>query len=86
MNITVGVIIMLVVMGLILFIPKMNLKLPCTIILSLALCLTGVLAFARPPLHKPLSLSVIEYLIKINTDGSVTTTKQTTTTELGKTK
>lgn len=34
----------------------------------------------QPELHKPFSLNTIEYLFKINKDGSVTTTKQVTQT------
>ena len=37
---------------------------------------------AQPEMHKPFSLNTIEYLFKINKDGSVTTTKQTTHTVL----
>lgn len=35
---------------------------------------------ASPEMHKPFSINTIEYLFKINKDGSVTTTKQTTQT------
>ena len=31
-------------------------------------------------MHKPFSIDIIEYLIKINDDGSMTTTKQVTKT------
>jgi len=34
----------------------------------------------QPDMHKPFSLNTIEYLFKINKDGSVTTTKQITQT------
>ena len=34
----------------------------------------------KPDMHKPFSLNTIEYLFKINKDGSLTTTKQITTT------
>lgn len=34
----------------------------------------------QPEMHKPFSLNTIEYLFKINKDGSVTTTKQVTQT------
>lgn len=36
----------------------------------------------NPQMHKMFSMSVIDYLIKFNDDGSITTTKQTTTTEI----
>lgn len=34
----------------------------------------------KPSMHKPFQLNIIEYIIKINRDGSVTSTKSTTTT------
>ncbi len=34
----------------------------------------------NPKMHKPFQLNIIEYILKINTDGSVTTTKSVTTT------
>lgn len=53
------------------------------IILSLVFVIaTGFIVVQKPVMHKTFSLSVIDYLIKFNTDGSVTTTKQTTTTQL----
>ena len=36
----------------------------------------------NPQMHNMFSMSVIDYLIKFNDDGSITTTKQTTTTEI----
>ena len=39
---------------------------------------------AKPVQHKQFAIQVIDYLIKFNTDGSVTTTKQTTTTQIQK--
>jgi len=38
----------------------------------------------KPVMHKQMSFSVIDYLIKFNDDGSMTTVKQTTTTKLQK--
>ena len=49
-------------------------------ILAVAICVTLWVCFAPPEMHKPLSLNTIEYLFKINKDGSVTTTKQVTQT------
>lgn len=36
----------------------------------------------QPDMHKPFSIDTIEYLFKINKDGSMTTTKQITTQNL----
>jgi len=49
-------------------------------ILILAVALTIWICAEQPELHKPFSLNTIEYLFKINKDGSVTTTKQVTQT------
>ena len=49
-------------------------------ILILACACTIWICVQKPELHKPLSLNTIEYLLKINKDGSVTTTKQVTQT------
>ncbi len=48
----------------------------------ITVCITVGICIAKPVMHKPFSINVIEYLIKINDDGSITTTKQTTTTVL----
>jgi len=51
-------------------------------VLILAAALTIWICANQPELHKPFSLNTIEYLFKINKDGSVTTTKQVTQTVL----
>lgn len=43
---------------------------------------TGFVLVSKPVMHKQFSVSVIDYLIKFNDDGSMTTTKQTTTTQI----
>lgn len=53
-------------------------------ILILTAALTIWICASQPELHKPFSLNTIEYLFKINKDGSVTTTKQVTQTVLQK--
>ena len=52
------------------------------IVLLVLVVVTGFIVVQKPVMHKAFSLSVIDYLIKFNTDGSVTTTKQTTTTQI----
>ena len=49
-------------------------------ILALAIAGTVWVCSAQPDMHKPFSVNTIEYLFKINKDGSMTTTKQTTQT------
>ncbi len=50
------------------------------VILALALGITVWICAVQPDMHKPFSLNTIEYLFKINKDGSMTTTKQVTQT------
>ena len=50
----------------------------------IALGTTITLCCIAPKMHKQFSVSVIEYLIKINDDGSMSTTKKTTQTILQK--
>lgn len=49
-------------------------------IIAVAICMTIWICTSQPDMHKPFSLKTIEYLLKINKDGSVTTTKQVTQT------
>lgn len=49
-------------------------------ILIVVAALTIWICSEKPDMHKPFSLNTIEYLFKINKDGSLTTTKQITTT------
>ena len=51
------------------------------------LCLCALIGtfgifFMQPKMHKPFSIDIIEYLVKFNDDGTMTTTKQTTKTIL----
>ena len=46
--------------------------------------LTLGLIVSKPSMHKQLSFSVVDYLIKFNNDGSMTTQKTITTTKLQK--
>lgn len=56
--------------------------LSCLLIILIAL--TIGICTVKPVMHKQLSFSVIDYLIKFNSDGSMTTVKQTTVTKLQK--
>ena len=49
-------------------------------ILAIVIGVTVWVCSTQPEMHKPFSLNTIEYLFKINKDGSMTTTKQTTQT------
>lgn len=57
-----------------------NIKYTLYTIVFIGIIATLGICVVKPDMHKNFSLSVIDYLIKFNTDGSMTTTKQTTTT------
>ena len=63
---------------------KFNLKITSTILFLLLIVTTAIICVNNPVMHKPFSINVIEYLVKINDDGSMSTTKQTTQTVLKK--
>lgn len=58
---------------------RFNLKLFTVLTVSLLIILTIGIVVKKPQMHKQLQVNVIEYLLKINSDGSVTTTKSVTT-------
>jgi len=64
------------------FIIKFSLKLIGFFVLVLILLLTAWICVSVPSMHKPFSVETIEYLLKFNGDGSVTSTKQVTRTVL----
>ena len=53
-------------------------------LVGLFLISTVSICAVSPQMHKRFSINIIEYLIKINDDGSMSTTKQTTQTILHK--
>lgn len=58
----------------------MRFKLFSITFLVLLAGLTAAFCIVNPKMHKPFQLNIIEYILKINTDGSVTSTKSVTTT------
>lgn len=81
MNLGIAFVVVAVVVFLILkCIVKFSLKIIGLGILILAVSLTIWVCSVKPEIHKQFSLNTIEYLIKINKDGSVTKTKQVTQT------
>lgn len=77
-----AIIILIIALFALLIFRKLGLKTTGIILGALVLCSTAIICVIKPIMHKPFSINVIEYLIKVNDDGSVTTTKQTTTTVL----
>ena len=68
----------------VMYLCKMNIRtvlivlLPAVFLASIGLCV------AKPVMHKQFSIDIVEYIMKINDDGSMTTTKQVTRTMLKK--
>lgn len=60
----------------------MRLKIFTVTVLIILAGLTVAFCAISPKMHKPFQLNIIEYIMKINTDGSVTTTKSVTTTQV----
>ena len=76
----VGIIAAVIIAILIIKLVKFGLKMVLFFILAIALSVTVWICVAQPDMHNPFSVNTIEYLFKINKDGSMTTTKQVTET------
>ena len=76
----VGIVVAIVVAILLIKLIKFGLKMVLFFILAVVVSLTLWICFAQPDMHDPFSINTIEYLFKINKDGSMTTTKQVTET------
>ena len=76
----VGIIVAIIVAIILIKIIKFGLKMVLFFILVVAVSVTIWICFAQPDMHNPFSVNTIEYLFKINKDGSMTTTKQVTET------
>ena len=87
MIITISVLIICIVTFLVFkLVPKLNLAKISGLAIAFVVVLTIALCVSKPVMHKQFSINPVEYLIKINDDGTMTTTKQTTTTVLEKKK
>ena len=75
-----GIIVTIIVAILLIKLIKFGLKMVLFFILAVAVSVTIWICFAQPDMHNPFSVNTIEYLFKINKDGSMTTTKQVTET------
>lgn len=76
----VGIIAIVVAAVLLIKLIKFGLKMVLFFILAVVVSLTIWICVAQPDMHEPFSVNTIEYLFKINKDGSMTTTKQVTET------
>ena len=75
-----GIIAVVVAAVLLIKLIKFGLKIVLFFILAVVVSLTIWICAAQPDMHDPFSVNTIEYLFKINKDGSMTTTKQVTET------
>lgn len=75
-----GIVVAIIVLILLFKLIKFGLKMILFFILAVVVSVTIWICFAQPDMHEPFSVNTIEYLFKINKDGSMTTTKQVTET------
>ena len=75
-----GIVVAIIVAILLIKLIKFGLKMVLFFILAIVVSLTLWICIAQPDMHDPFSINTIEYLFKINKDGSMTTTKQVTET------
>ena len=59
---------------------QLNLKMLFISVVVIVLVLTVCVCIVKPNIHKPFQINIIEYLMKINSDGSISTQKSITTT------
>ena len=79
-----AVVLSIIAVPVIVFLCKSGTKFSIIGLLVVMLGVTGWICASSPVMHKPFSINIIEYLIKINDDGSMSTTKQTTQTIIHK--
>ena len=75
-----GIVVAIIVAILLIKLIKFGLKMVLFFVLAVVVSLTIWICIAQPDMHDPFSVNTIEYLFKINKDGSLTTTKQVTET------
>lgn len=61
---------------------RLNLKILSISLAVFILLLTAVFCVMKPQMHKPFEISIIKHIIKINSNGDTTVTKQITTTKV----
>ena len=75
-----GIVVAVIVAILLIKLIKFGLKMVLFFILAVIVSVTIWICIAQPDMHEPFSVNTIEYLFKINKDGSMTTTRQVTET------
>ena len=84
MSLAIGILVLFLILGIIFKFIIKSLKFIIILVLIFFISSTVFICVINPKLHKPFSFDIIEYLIKVNDDGSVTTTKQVTRTLIKK--
>ncbi len=76
----IGIIVAIIAAIILIKVIKFGLKMVLFLVLAVVVSVTIWICFTQPDMHEPFSVNTIEYLLKINKDGSMTTTKQVTET------
>ncbi len=76
----IGIVVAIIIAILLIKLIKFGLKMVLFVVLAAVVSLTLWICIAQPNMHEPFSVNTVEYLFKINKDGSMTTTKQVTET------
>ncbi len=58
---------------------KLSIRFIIVSVVLLAGIMTVLLCAVEPKMHKPFQINILEYIIKINSDGSIESTKSITT-------
>lgn len=74
----------LIVVFIVIKIAKLAIKIVVIALAVVAIAATIGFSANKPDEHKPFAMSVIDYIVNFNNDGSVTTTKQVTTHQVNK--
>ena len=81
MNYLYAILAIILALAVIKFILKLSVKIFMSVILTLAICITALVIFVQPKMHKEFNFNIIERVLKINNDGSTSVIETTTTTK-----
>lgn len=84
MGIALTVLAVLFVVFVVVKVAKLAIKIIIIALAAVAIATTIGFSVNKPEEHKPFSMSIIDYIVNFNNDGSVTTTKQVTTHQVNK--
>ncbi len=61
---------------------KLNIKTPLTLLITGIALITLLLCILQPKMHKQFEISIIKHIIKIDSNGDTTVTREITTTKI----